>query len=724
MMTHMKYSERLVRHEAARRMADSRSWHVTGMIASVSATVSRTLFVWLAMLLVAPWSGQIAHGAEPPLTSIISIRALTAEQAAKRLPVLVDATVTFRNSRQSNLIANDGREGIYVAVPEGMGTELKLGSRIRIEGVTQPGGFLPIIECRHITHLGDGTPPPPKRIDAAELFSPSLDCQWVEVAAVMTGVLWHDNSLVITAEISGWTVRLLVPTGEDAVQKASQLMQRPVTIRGVVGSVFNSQRQLAGRHFFVPSFDQIVPSEAPAPEGEPRLSPVNELLRSDSNSSTRVRVRGVVTHTTDDGLYMRGDGGSIFVHTAAKGIVLGTRVEAEGFAAVAPFRPVLRATRVTPLSIAIPPQPQVLNLNDRQLGTQQAELVTVDATVQAQRDGPNHESTLQCRTGDWFFEATLPPRIDPYPRYAPDTRLRLTGICELTTTRPLPFSESVDGFRLHLRGGNDAAIIQHPPWWTLRRTLWALGILGAASLVFLGWAALLRQRVTEQTRIIGTQIERSAVKDERERIARELHDTIEQELAGLSIQLRNARQRIATAPEQASQSLGLAEQMLRHCREEARTSIRDLRSTALELRGLHGALEEMLTPLATEAGAHFSLEVKGEPYHLAGPSEIHLLRIAHEAVANAARHASPRLIQVKLEFTPETISLEVRDDGCGFDTNAPAPRGHFGMLGIRERVNKLQGTIQTHSEPGKGTRIHVVVPSEVAKRSNGSTPHS
>ncbi|WP_075089491.1 hypothetical protein [Verrucomicrobium spinosum] len=118
---------------------------------------------------------------------------------------------------------------------------------------------------------------------------------------------------------------------------------------------------------------------------------------------------------------------------------------------------------MTPLSIAIPPQPQVLNLNDRQLGTQQAELVTVDATVQAQRDGPNHESTLQCRTGDWFFEATLPPRSDPYPRYAPDTRLRLTGICELTTTRPLPFSESVDGFRLHLRGGNDAAIIQHPP---------------------------------------------------------------------------------------------------------------------------------------------------------------------------------------------------------------------------------------------------------------------
>ncbi|MEZ0387589.1 MAG: sensor histidine kinase [Verrucomicrobium sp.] len=653
------------------------------------------------------------------LDSIESIRALTPEQAARNLPVSVEATVTYRHPEQSTLIVNDGKEGIYLEVPEGSATTPPMGTRLRVEGVTDPGGFLPIIQVRKLTALSEGTPPPPRHIDAADLYSPSLDCQWVEIAAVMTGVESHDRSLVLTAEISGWTVRLLLPPGEESLKRAAQLMQRPVTIRAVVGSVFNSQRQLAGRHFFVSSFDQIIPSELSAPEGEPGLRAVNELLRHDSTSLTRVRVRGIVTHRANDGLYLRGEGGSVFVHAADANLPPGTRVEAEGFAAVAPFRPVLRATRITALSAGIPPPPQVLDLTEKQLGPQQAELVTVDAVVQAQRDGLNHESVLQCRTADWFFEAILPARTDPYPRFVPETRVRLTGICELTTTRPLPFSENADGFRLHLRDGSDIAIVRHPPWWTLQRLLWALGILGAAALVSLGWAALLRRRVEEQTQIIGSQIERSAVKDERERIARELHDTIEQELAGLSIQLRNARQRIATTPEQAGQSLALAEMMLRHCREEARTSIRDLRSTALELRGLKGAFEEMLTPVATEAGAHFHLDVEGQPYHLAGPSEIHLLRIAHEAVANAARHASPRVIRVRLEFTAESVTLEVKDDGRGFDTSAPAPRGHFGVLGIRERVNKLQGKLFLESTPGKGTTVRVVVPAEVAKRPNG-----
>lgn len=650
------------------------------------------------------------------LRSLMEIRRLTPEQAARQLPVSVEAVVTFRHPNQDTLIAHDGKEGIYVTLPKNHPAILVVGSRVKIEGITQPGGFLPIIECRHLEHLGDGPPPQPRRIEASELFSPSLDCQWVEVSAVMTGVVWHDSTLVLTAEISGWTVRLLLPPGEDSLKKASELMQRPVLLRGVVGSVFNSQRQLAGRHFFVSHFDQITPSELSTTEGEPRLYAVNELLRSDSTSHTRVRVRGVVTHVTAEGLYMRGEGGSIFVYTAPQDLPRGSRVEAEGFAAVAPFRPVLRATRVTLLSAAVPPQPVALHAASRQMGTHQAELVTVDAVLQARRQGMQHETVLQCRAGDWFFEAVLASADGASLSLAPESRLRLTGICELTTTRPLPFSEGVDGFRLHLRDAGDIALVQHPPWWTLRRLLWALGLVGVVSLLSLGWATLLRRRVAEQTHIIGTQIERSAVKDERERIARELHDTIEQELAGLSIQLRNARQRLASAPEQAGQSLSLAERMLRHCREEARTSIRDLRSTALELRGLRGALEEMLAPITDEAGARLTLSVEGEAYPLSGPAELHLLRIAHEAVVNSVRHASPRHIDVTLRYAPDALALEVKDDGSGFDTTAAPPRGHFGLLGIRERVNKLQGSLTVASEPGRGTQITVTAPFELVKR--------
>jgi hypothetical protein len=176
--------------------------------------------------------------------------------------------------------------------------------------------------------------------------------------------------------------------------------------------------------------------------------------------------------------------------------------------------------RLVTLDVMPPPQPVPLDPSDEQLIARQAELVTLDADFLARRDGPEKEVILQCRAGNWFFEATLPPQPGSPVRPGADDRVRLTGICDLTTTRSLPFAKSVDGFRLQLRDSNDVVILRRAPWWTLRRLLWALGIVGTLALAFLAWAALLRRRVSEQTEFIRIQIERSAIKDERQRIAR------------------------------------------------------------------------------------------------------------------------------------------------------------------------------------------------------------
>jgi signal transduction histidine kinase len=346
----------------------------------------------------------------------------------------------------------------------------------------------------------------------------------------------------------------------------------------------------------------------------------------------------------------------------------------------------------------------------------------VDAEFLTRRDGPAGDAVLQCRTDKWFFEAILADRDALPANLAANDKVRLTGICELTTTRPLPFASAVDGFRLHLQKENGIVILQRAPWWTLRRLLWALGLIAGLALVAIVWAALLRRRVAEQTKIIASQIERAVVKDERQRIARELHDTIEQELAGLSVQLRNARQRLQNMPEQAGTAIELAERMLRHCREEARTSIRDLRSVALEQRGLPGALEETLAPLVEGSGARLSYKVEGRARSLPGPVEIHILRMAQQAVANAVQHAAPKEISVRLEFDTAAVTLEVRDDGRGFDPAAPAPRGHFGILGIRERANKIHAVLTLESAPGAGTAIRVVVPAAAETKGNGNTP--
>ena len=666
------------------------------------------------LILIAICAAAQLAGAAELLDSISLIRTLSPERAARNPPARIEGIVTFCNPPYTDLMIHDGRVGLFVRLTkEAAATpQLKMGARVRIEGPTQPGDFLPYIIGQRLTVLGLGPLPEPRRIHEQELFAPELDCQWVEMPAVITGIESGSWYFTLALEMLGWTVKAQLPNQPQANERTAALIAQPVLIRGVVGTAFNSQRQMTGRFLFVASFDQIIPVGRAEEGVEPPLQSVDELLRIGSSLNSRVRVAGTVTHAAKEGLYLRGIGGSLLVRMANIGAVTpGVRVEAVGMAEIAPFRPVLRATAITVVGQSAPPRPEPLALEDNiLLIRQQAELVTVDAEFLSRRDGPTGEVVLQCRSGKWFFEALMDSRSSIPPGLKANDHVRLTGICELSTTHPLPLTEWVDEFRLRLRGANDLVVLQRAPWWTLRQLLWALGVAVAAALVALVWATLLRKRVAQQTMIIGAQIEQVATRDERQRIARELHDTIEQELAGLSIQLGNARQRLSEAPDQAVGALELAQRMLRHCRDEARTSIRDLRSVALEQHGLHGALQELLAPIVAEQGARFALDLEGEPRKLAGPAAMHLLRIAREAVANAVRHAAPRKIRVRLHYAADSVTLEVRDDGVGFNTAAPAPRGHFGLLGIRERVNKLQAAFTIESAPGAGTMLRVVVP--------------
>ena len=678
-----------------------------------------TIFVFLLL------SAQFARSAEP-LDSISSIRALPPEKAALHLPAVIEAVVTFYNPVKNNCLVYDGEEGIFVTLMDDVSTRPKMavGTRLRIEGITQPGDFLPSIQAHRVTWLGDGSLPEPRHISGSELFFPSLDCQWVQISAIIVGN--HNSSggtqdITLVGEVSGWTFMIRFPDDWKEGQRAAELMQRPVRIRGVVGSLCNGQRQLTSRYLFVHSVAQIIPLETAPPDHEPPLRAINELLRSDATSESNVRVRGTVTHAASDGLYLRGKGGSLLVRTAiTNSFKPGMEVEAEGFPAIAMFRPVLRASRVTVRDQVPPPLPEALDITGNNLIRQQAELVTVDADFLTIREGSDDDIILQCRADSWVFEARLAKHSALPEGLAANDRLRLIGICELTNTRPLAADSLADGFRIQLRNAADITILSQAPWWTLNRLLWALAIVGVIALAFLAWVAQLRSHVDTQTKIISKQIEQTAVKDERQRVARELHDTIEQELAGLSIQLSNARQRLARTPQQADQALDLAQRMLRHCREEARTSIRDLRSVALDQHGLAGALGEFLTPLAAECGAKFIVEEHGESSRPTGHVAMHLLRIAQEAVTNAARHANPREIRMRLEYGADALTLEIRDDGTGFDPTAAAPRGHFGVLGIRERVNKLHATLNIESAPGAGTTIRVVVPSQT--QLNGEIP--
>jgi signal transduction histidine kinase len=672
-------------------------------------------------------AAQVA-AAGPALDTVAKVRALSMTEAVHGLPVRLDATVVYFDPTNGDLFVQDDTATIYLGVPslenldKMRSLSLKPGARIRIEATTKGGGFSPDLLLERFTLIGKGPLPEPRRIADDELLSPALDSQWVEVPAVITGVESDDRMFTLTVEVHGWKLKARLPRNELSAERAAALMQRMVRLHGIAATMFNPQGQMAGRYFFVQSFDQIIPTDDPAPNNSGTLSKINELLRHGDTTNTLVRIEGVVTQKDGNDFYLRDESGSVMVRTAGKdSFNPGDRVEAQGFAAIAPFRPVLRANKVALIGRAGLPQPMTLDFGSEKFPLFQGELIELTADFLARSDGTG-EVALQCRMGERFFEALLPSGGLLPKGLAPGDRVRLTGICELTTTHPLAVFWNVNGFRLHLPKSGGVIILQHAPWWTLEHVLALLGIVAAVALLALAWGWLLAHRVKAQTKIIGGQIQKAAVHDERQRIARELHDTVEQQLASLTIQQANISEVIRITlnhvPDQIRAVLSIAQKMLTHIREEARTSIRDLRNIELEQRGLLGALRELLPEVVTGCDAEFQLNATGKPRHLEGITETHLLRIAQEGVANAAHHAAARKITVNLDYTPETVTLSIRDDGCGFNPAAPPPDGHFGLRGIRERANKIQAASEIQSAPGKGTFIRVVVPANDQKTEN------
>jgi signal transduction histidine kinase len=214
--------------------------------------------------------------------------------------------------------------------------------------------------------------------------------------------------------------------------------------------------------------------------------------------------------------------------------------------------------------------------------------------------------------------------------------------------------------------------------------------------------------------------EYQAVLSERNRVARELHDTLEQGLTGISLQLEAVVGTVQSAPWAARQSLDVARQMLRYSIEETRRSVMDLRSQALESNDLPAALATLARQMTNGTGTRADVRVDGQRRRLDAAIEHHLLRIGLEAVTNAVKHSGASKIEIAVRFSPATVTLTVADDGCGVRRETgELDGGHFGMQGIRERANKIGGLFELDTRTGAGTRLSVSVP--IAGRRHDTT---
>jgi NarL family two-component system sensor histidine kinase YdfH len=234
--------------------------------------------------------------------------------------------------------------------------------------------------------------------------------------------------------------------------------------------------------------------------------------------------------------------------------------------------------------------------------------------------------------------------------------------------------------------------------------------------------ALLAQLETAhaQLREYAHQVEELSITEERHRMARELHDTLAQGLAGLIMQLEAVDDLLSRGDsEQARAIVTRAMERTRQTLAEARQTIHQLRQP-LERGDLVEAIQRELDRAKQEGGLEVRFDLSPGGAEVEEQVAQHLHRIVQEGITNVIRHARARTVTVSLWAKGDLVHLSIADDGVGFDPAAGTREGHFGLIGVGERVRLLGGTFRLDSQPGRGTRLIVAVPKRMKRKEGAS----
>jgi signal transduction histidine kinase len=323
--------------------------------------------------------------------------------------------------------------------------------------------------------------------------------------------------------------------------------------------------------------------------------------------------------------------------------------------------------------------------------------------------------------------------------------VEINGICLLDGSD----DGKVKSFRVLIPTSHDFHVIEKPSWLTPQHLMESLSVLFVILFAAVGWTVMvakknsmlkslvnekeaaqrelqqahhqLEERVKERTAQLKiemttrkeSELQFRAVLTERTRLAQELHDTLEQTMTGIALQLDIMADQFKKIPSSAAHHLKLARGLMRRSQVDLRRSVWGLRSRAEEEFNLANALITSGRQITDDTGIRIEFQTIGEACPLSEIVEENLLRIGQESITNAVKHSDASVIKVELRFSPQTILLQIQDDGKGFETRACAgPKdGHFGLLGIRERTERLGGQVVITSTPGAGTFIRVEIPS-------------
>ncbi|MEV0087661.1 sensor histidine kinase [Saccharopolyspora sp. NPDC050642] len=262
----------------------------------------------------------------------------------------------------------------------------------------------------------------------------------------------------------------------------------------------------------------------------------------------------------------------------------------------------------------------------------------------------------------------------------------------------------------------------HAGTWSVGMVLGPVVGAGVAVVITWGYSAIYAESQRRQALIddltrtraeLASSQHQAGVAAERERLAREIHDTLAQGLSSIVLLLRAADSALPPQADKARARIVEAQRTAADNLDEARRFVRDLRPPSLTGAGLPQALRRLCEDTARESGIHCRFQTDGAPVQLPSGYEVALLRAAQASLGNVVRHARARTAVVTLGFLDTEVTLDIYDDGAGFDPAAvrPAPDGSgYGLIALRERIGALGGRLAVESAPGDGTAVAIRLP--------------
>jgi signal transduction histidine kinase len=473
----------------------------------------------------------------------------------------------------------------------------------------------------------------------------------------------------------------------------------------------NDRRQIVRPYIRVKRLADVEVLDRPPadPFARPAL-PLAEFQRANLDDRRIKLVGTAVAAPIAGGVFLRQAGRSVFVETQAEGIRGGDTVEAVGFPEMGPYSLYLADAECRVTGSGPAPAPR-LDLRTPFGASLDGELVRFDGRI-VQRLPAGDRTALVVAADGKRFTVILPPGAAVIA--GEDAVVRVTGVCRVAAVQGDRYRAMPEAYTVWLSVPEDLVVLSRPPWWTAQRITIAAGAAAFAAAAGGIWVALLRRQVRRQMRVIERSLQSQAVADERRRIAREFHDTLEQGLAAVALRLDAA---VSCATDEPTRlMLDRQRQLLAGLQEETRDFLWDLREPVLAGGSLADAIRSQVAYVQSLTTVPVAFQAVGEPPPLSAIVQYQLVRIAREAAINAVKYAHAGQISIRLEAGagaagPVALGLRIDDDGKGFDlADRGAADGHFGIQGMRERAKRIGAELRIDTAPGRGTAVAVTLP--------------